>query len=78
MGSKIAAARTALVASAAAGALALGLAAPAGASAGGPSYGDPAAAAKWWRLQTYDDCALMASADVVGQMTGRSLQSAAN
>lgn len=53
-----------------AGALALGLAAPAAASAGGIMYGDPVAAAKWWRYQTYDDCVLMASADVVGQITG--------
>lgn len=74
MTNKIAAvARTALLAlltSTAAGSLALGLAAPAEASAGGIVYGDPAAAAKWWRLQTYDDCAIMASADIVGQMTG--------
>ncbi|OBI86412.1 C39 family peptidase [Mycobacterium asiaticum] len=34
-------------------------------------YGDPAAAAPYWRMQTYDDCALMASADVIGQLTGR-------
>lgn len=53
-----------------AGAAALGLASPAGASAGPTMYGDPAAAAKWWRLQKYDDCVLMASADVIGQMTG--------
>ncbi|OBK28974.1 hypothetical protein A5634_19425 [Mycobacterium asiaticum] len=59
-----------LVTSAAAGSLALGLAAPAEAAAGGILYGDPAAAAKWWRLQKYDDCAIMATADVVGQMTG--------
>lgn len=61
------AALLALVASA----VALGLASPAGASAGWIVYGDPAAAAKWWRLQTYDDCAIMASADIVGQMTGK-------
>ncbi|OBI78385.1 C39 family peptidase [Mycobacterium asiaticum] len=53
-----------------AGAVTLGLAAPAAASAGGIMYGDPAAAAKWWRYQTYDDCVLMASADLVGQITG--------
>ena len=47
----------------------LGLAGPANA-ASGTMYGDPAAAAQWWRHQHYDDCALMASADVVGQMTG--------
>ncbi|OBK98044.1 hypothetical protein A5645_04035 [Mycobacterium asiaticum] len=54
----------------AAGAVTLGLATPAAASAGGIMYGDPVAAAKWWRYQTYDDCVLMASADVVGQITG--------
>lgn len=74
MTNKIAAvARTALLALltiAAAGSLALGLAGPAEASAGGIVYGDPTAAAKWWRLQKYDDCAIMATADVVGQMTG--------
>ncbi|OBK52573.1 C39 family peptidase [Mycobacterium sp. 1081908.1] len=53
-----------------AGAVALGVAAPAGA-ASGATYGDPDAAAKWWRYQKYDDCVLMAAADVVGQMTGR-------
>ena len=53
-----------------AGALALGLAGPADAAAG-TMYGDPAAAAQWWRHQKYDDCVLMASADVIGQMTGK-------
>lgn len=53
-----------------AGVVTLGLATPAAASAGGIMYGDPVAAAKWWRYQTYDDCVLMASADVVGQITG--------
>jgi hypothetical protein len=33
-------------------------------------YGDPAAAAAYWRPQTYDDCALMAAADVIGEVTG--------
>ncbi|OBJ64833.1 C39 family peptidase [Mycobacterium asiaticum] len=33
-------------------------------------YGDPAAAAPYWRLQSFDDCALMAAADVIGQLTG--------
>ncbi|MCV7196340.1 C39 family peptidase [Mycobacterium angelicum] len=48
----------------------LGLAAPAG-STPGAMYGDPAAAAKYWRYQQYwDDCVLMSSADVVGEMTG--------
>jgi hypothetical protein len=54
----------------AAGAVALGLAGPAEA-ASGSMYGDPAAAAKWWRHQQYDDCVLMATADVVGQVTGK-------
>jgi len=53
----------------AAGALTLGLAVPAEA-ASGTMYGDPAAAAQWWRHQQYDDCVLMASADVIGQVTG--------
>jgi Peptidase_C39 like family len=54
----------------AAGAVVLGVAGPADA-ASGVTYGDPAAAAKWWRHQKYDDCVLMASADVIGQMTGK-------
>jgi hypothetical protein len=33
-------------------------------------YGDPAAAAEYWREQQYDDCVLMSVADVVGQITG--------
>jgi hypothetical protein len=33
-------------------------------------YGDPVAAATYWRAQHYDDCALMAVADIVGQLTG--------
>jgi hypothetical protein len=34
-------------------------------------YGDPAAAARFWRHQEYDDdCVPMAVADVVGQVTG--------
>ncbi|MEM6105584.1 C39 family peptidase [Mycobacterium sp. 050272] len=51
-------------------AVALGLAAPAGAAAG-TMYGDPVAAAKYWRYQKYDDCVLMSSADVIGQITGK-------
>jgi hypothetical protein len=53
-----------------AGALALGLATPADAAAG-TMYGDPAAAAQWWRHQKFDDCVIMASADLIGQITGR-------
>ena len=34
-------------------------------------YGDPAAAAQWWRHQKYDDCVLMSSADVIGQVIGK-------
>jgi hypothetical protein len=33
-------------------------------------YGDPGAAAAYWRPQTYDDCVLMAAADVIGELTG--------
>jgi len=32
--------------------------------------GDPDAAAQYWGRQRYDDCALMAVADVVGELTG--------
>ncbi|MDT5139238.1 MAG: hypothetical protein QOD58_3500 [Mycobacterium sp.] len=63
-------AKTALFATVA-GALALSLSSPADASAGGPLYGDPTAAAQYWRHQNYDDCAIMSSADVVGQITGK-------
>ena len=34
-------------------------------------YGDPAAAAPFWRQQHSSDCGEMAVADVVGQITGR-------
>jgi hypothetical protein len=54
-----------------AGALALGLAGPADASSGGTMFGDPTTAAKYWVHQKYDDCAIMSSADVVGQITGK-------
>ncbi|MGB9225565.1 C39 family peptidase [Mycobacterium sp.] len=48
----------------------LGLAGPATATSGAV-YGDPAAAAKYWRYQQYwDDCVLISSADVVGEVTG--------
>ena len=63
-------AKTATLAAVAA-ALSLGLAAGPAEAAGGTLYGDPAAAAQWWRHQNYDDCAIMASADVVGQVTGK-------
>jgi Peptidase_C39 like family len=34
-------------------------------------YGNPQAAAAYWRYQHQEDCGLMAVADVVGQLTGR-------
>jgi hypothetical protein len=34
-------------------------------------YGDPAAAAAYWRQQHWSDCGEMAVADVVGELTGR-------
>ncbi|HUO40885.1 MAG TPA: hypothetical protein VMU34_24960 [Mycobacterium sp.] len=38
----------------------------------GTLYGDPAAAAAFWRYQGYDDdCVEMAVSDVVGELTGR-------
>jgi hypothetical protein len=41
-------------------------------AAGGGIHGDPVAAAPYWRYQQQDDdCAEMAVADVVGQITGR-------
>jgi hypothetical protein len=53
-------------------ALAIGLGAwPAQADPGGQMYGNPQAAARYWRYQIGDDCGLMAVADVVGQVTGR-------
>lgn len=36
----------------------------------GQLYGDPEAAAYYWRYQHQEDCGLMAVADVVGQITG--------
>ncbi len=61
--------KTAIFALAAA-AVALGLASPADAVSG-TMYGDPIAAAKYWQSQKYDDCVLMSSADIVGQLTGK-------
>ncbi len=37
----------------------------------GQMYGNPAAAAPYWRYQHQQDCGLIAVADVVGQLTGR-------
>jgi hypothetical protein len=48
------------------GAAAIGLSGAAHAE----SYGDPDAVAGWWEKQAYNDCAIMAAADVIGQMTG--------
>ena len=33
-------------------------------------YGDPDQASQYWVRQTLDDCSLMATADVIGQLTG--------
>jgi len=54
-----------------AGSVALGVAGPANA-ASGTMYGDPVAAAQYWQPQQYDDCVLMSSADIIGQVTGQS------
>jgi hypothetical protein len=54
-----------------AGAVAFGVAAPANA-ASEAVYGDPVAAGRYWHQQQYDDCVLMSSADVIGQITGAS------
>lgn len=48
----------------------LGLVGTAHADPNGQMYGDPAAAASYWRYQHQEDCGLMAVADVVGQITG--------
>jgi hypothetical protein len=71
---------TAVLAGAAALGLAMSLAvgtaqaapgAPNPPSGEGTLYGDPQAASKYWREQSYDDdCVEMAVADVVGQLTG--------
>jgi hypothetical protein len=49
----------------------LGLAGVAHADPNGQMYGDPQAAAPYWRYQHQEDCGLMAVADVVGQLTGK-------
>jgi hypothetical protein len=49
----------------------LGLASVAHADPNGQMYGDPQAAAPYWRYQHQEDCGLMAVADVVGQLTGK-------
>lgn len=62
-------AKTALFALAAS-VVAVGLSSPAEAGTG-TMYGDPTSVAQYWRHQNYDDCAIMSSADVVGQITGK-------
>ena len=56
-------------------AVAIGFAGPgtglAGADPSGQMYGNPQAAARYWRYQHGEDCGLMAVADVVGQLNGR-------
>src|ERR1700757_5482719 len=52
-------------------AVAIGLAGVAQGDPNGQMYGDPDAAAPYWRYQHQQDCGLMAVADVVGQVTGR-------
>jgi hypothetical protein len=37
---------------------------------GGPLYGDPAAATRYWAAQSQSDCGLMATRMVVGELTG--------
>lgn len=65
-----------LFAGAAALGLAFGVAAPANA-ASEAVYGDPVAAGRYWHQQQYDDCVLMSSADVIGQITGAAPSEAA-
>lgn len=48
----------------------IGLVGTAHADPNGQMYGDPGAAAPYWRYQHQEDCGLMAVADVVGQVTG--------
>jgi hypothetical protein len=76
----IATAARAVVVAVLAGAVALGLAMgtaqaaphpPNPPTSAGTLYGDPTAAAQFWRYQEYDDdCVPMSVADVVGQVTG--------
>jgi hypothetical protein len=49
----------------------IGLAGVAHGDPNGQMYGNPEAAASYWRYQHQEDCGLMAVADVVGQLTGR-------
>jgi hypothetical protein len=52
-------------------AVAIGLAGVAHGDPNGQMYGNPGAAAPYWRYQHQQDCGLMSVADVVGQLTGR-------
>ena len=52
-------------------AVAIGLAQVSNADPNGQMYGNPGAAAQYWRYQHQQDCGLMAVADVVGQVKGR-------
>lgn len=52
-------------------AVAIGSAGLAHGDPNGQMYGNPDAAAQYWRFQHQEDCGLMAVADVVGQVTGR-------
>jgi hypothetical protein len=52
-------------------AVAIGLAGVAQGDPNDQMYGDPQAAAPYWRFQHQEDCGLMAVADVVGQIKGR-------
>jgi hypothetical protein len=73
---RIAAAAKTITLAVVAGAVTLGVAAPADA-ASEAVYGDPVAAGRYWHQQQYDDCVLMASADVIGQVTGAAPSEAA-
>jgi hypothetical protein len=48
-----------------------GFAGVAHADPNGQMYGNPGAAARYWRYQHQEDCGLMAVTDVIGQLTGR-------
>jgi hypothetical protein len=71
MGITFSAIAKAAASAAVAGAFVLGSGASAAGAASGTMYGDPSAAAQWWRHQQYDDCIIMSVADVVGQVTGK-------
>ena len=60
----------AIAASALVGILAVGLGSAATAQAADGLYGDPGWGAAYWTEQSYDDCAIMAAAHVIGMVTG--------